>query len=171
VSKSHSAYVHPKARSTHRIIDSTNLQSQYRILVFLCVCLPGQASPHQDWTRYAYRNASEQRKPQYTYSRRKLSCRSFLEPRRQKDTGDGEDADVATLPDLVLLQQERQKNEHAAVVYDPPDVDGPRQSVLAIREVLDAARHEQSEALGVDGAYGVCTIHDVREYKYINAQV
>lgn len=35
---------------------------------------------------------------------------------------DGEDAHLAVLPGSVLFQQERKQHQHAAIVYDPPDV-------------------------------------------------
>ena len=40
------------------------------------------------------------------------------------DLGHAEDPQLAILPGAVLLQQEREEHQQAAVVHDPPDVDG-----------------------------------------------
>ncbi len=51
---------------------------------------------------------------------------------------DAEDAHLAVLPGAVLLQQEGQQHEEAAVVDDPPDVDVAADLVPGLRVPLDA---------------------------------
>jgi len=56
----------------------------------------------------------------------------------------------------VLLEQKRQHDEQAAVVDDPPDVDGALQTLVLVGEGGESLGHQQAH-VGRGGAVdGVC---------------
>lgn len=67
----------------------------------------------------------------------------------------GKDSEFAVLPGAVLLQQERQQHQHAAVMYNPPDVDVPIDLLGGLGEEVDALRHHERHFRRVDCAHGL----------------
>ena len=61
---------------------------------------------------------------------------------------DAEDPHLAVLPRPVLLEQEGQEHEEAAVVDDPPDVDVALDLVTRVRVALDTLGHEDGHLGG-----------------------
>jgi len=55
----------------------------------------------------------------------------------------------------VLFEEEGEKNEHAAIVYHPPDVDRSAQTSLAVGKVVDTSRHQQRQTSPVNGLHRV----------------
>lgn len=68
---------------------------------------------------------------------------------------DREYSHFAVLPCAVLLQQEWQQHQQAAVVNHPPDVDVAADFRGGVGEEVDSFRYEQGHARSADGADGL----------------
>ena len=73
----------------------------------------------------------------------------------RSDTCNGEDANATGFPDFVLFEEEREQNEHAAIMDHPPDVDRSAQTSLAVGKVVDTSRYEQRQSSFINRLDGV----------------